>query len=174
MKRTVLIILALAMIFCLSGCGEKPFRFHVIAASDSVEDQQLKLKVRDAVISLMEKDMKEAKDADEAKEYIESNLGIIREEAQKTVEENGFDYEVKAETGVFAFPDKTYGDKTYPAGDYSALRITIGEGKGQNWWCVLFPPLCILDLEEAEQMEGEEIEYKSFFVELFEKIFGRR
>ena len=139
-------------------------RFHVIANSDSAEDQTLKLKVRDGVLEavnqeLVQETMAQYADAGEdltkveldvtdSRAYIQENLAMIEDIAEKIIHEEGYDYEVRAELGVRWIPEKTYGDSTFPAGNYEALNITIGEGNGQNWWCVLFPPLCLIDSSE--------------------------
>ncbi|QAT41867.1 stage II sporulation protein R [Aminipila luticellarii] len=84
-------------------------------------------------------------DAEESRAYLLSHLDLIEKVAEKIIKENGYDYKVNAELGVRWIPEKTYGDMTFPAGNYEALNITIGNGEGNNWWCVLFPPLCLID-----------------------------
>lgn len=122
------------------------FRLHVIANSDSKEDQDLKYKVRDAVIEYMDTLSQDCSSKDEviklAYQYQDEFISI----AKKVISENGFDYDVKIEIGNFEFPTKYYGDISLPAGYYDALKIEIGEAKGQNWWCVMFPPLCFVDV----------------------------
>lgn len=136
-------------------------RFHVIANSDSKEDQALKLKVRDGVLDAVneelvretmaqyeeaEEDIRKVElDVTQSRAYIDEHLDMIEDIAEEIIKEQGYEYEVTAELGVRWIPEKTYGDSTFPAGNYEALNITIGEGKGQNWWCVLFPPLCLID-----------------------------
>ncbi len=120
-------------------------RLHIIANSDRPEDQALKLKVRDAVLAASSPSATK----EDVSSLVEQYEAIARDELQK----NGCNYQVHAEYGKYYFPTKEYGSLTYPAGEYDAVRIVIGEGKGQNWWCVLFPPLCYVkgsvDSEEA-------------------------
>lgn len=119
-------------------------RLHVIANSNTASDQGIKLKVRDAVIKHMQSrdDISTRRDMEE---YITANTGRLERIAEGVVASEGRDDHVKASLGVRYIPEKTYGGTTFPAGNYEALDIKIGEGKGENWWCVLFPPLCLLD-----------------------------
>ena len=154
------------------GSGEL-LRLHVIANGDSVREQAVKLRVRDAVIRTLANDMETADDAEEAK-----RLTLIREDeivaaAQNVLREAGEDDAVEVEVGRFAFPLRMYGDLVVPAGEYEAVRIIIGEGKGQNWWCVLFPPLCMVDAaiavsadEPNDKQEEKRIVYRSKVAEL--------
>lgn len=119
-------------------------RLHVIANSNTADDQELKLKVRDAVIEYMNK-QEGLEDVDETRDYLKSNLGRLEKIADGVIASEGYDYSAKANIGVRYIPEKTYGDITFPSGNYEALNITIGKGQGENWWCVLFPPLCLLD-----------------------------
>ncbi|XCP85749.1 stage II sporulation protein R [Roseburia hominis] len=125
------------------------FRFHVLANSDSEEDQALKMRVKEAVISYMEEELPEAESAEETKEWARAHVEDIEEVAGDVIHEEGYGYAVKAKVTECEFPDKTYGDVTFPAGRYEALRIEIGEGEGHNWWCVLYPNLCFLDCVHA-------------------------
>lgn len=129
--------------------AEAVFRFHVLANSDSEEDQALKMQVKEAVISYMKQELPESDSAETTKAWAKENLDEIIEVAQQIVASEGYDYQVNAEVTVCDFPDKTYGDITFPAGKYEALRIEIGEAKGQNWWCVLYPNLCFIDAVHA-------------------------
>ena len=133
-------------------------RFHVIANSDSKEDQGLKLGVRDYVLSRIEKELAVqmtggSGDSRIAEEYAEHNLERIKKWALRYVRDKGFDYEITTKVGVTQIPAKRYDDIYFPAGNYNALTITIGEGKGQNWWCVVFPPLCLIDCEDSAYKE---------------------
>ncbi len=125
------------------------FRFHVLANSDSEEDQALKMQVKEAVIGYMKQELPESDSVDTTKKWARENLDGIVELAQGIVESEGYDYPVTAEVTICDFPDKTYGDITFPAGEYEALRIQIGQAKGQNWWCVLYPNLCFIDAVHA-------------------------
>ncbi len=120
-------------------------RFHVRANSDSQADQELKLAVRDDVISLMKPLLSECGSVAESRRVIIQNLQNIYTTAVDTITEQGYDYPVKVYMTQEEFPEKTYGELTFPEGEYQALRIDIGEAKGQNWWCVMYPPLCLID-----------------------------
>lgn len=168
-RRVVAAALLVAVVMALLGaCAEQPLRLHILGNSNGAEDQQVKLSVRDAVLKATKDGILECKNAGEAEEYIKNNLGIIIATANETLAENGFDYTASAETGNFHFPEKSYKGVTYPEGDYDALRIILGDGKGDNWWCVMFPPLCISEITDTEDYE-----YTSFFAELWEAIFGK-
>lgn len=121
-------------------------RFHVIANSDSPEDQQLKLKVRDRIINEMDSKFEKVSSLDESKKIILDNLDEIEYIAEKQIRELGKNYDVNVQFGEYDFPTKSYGNFTLPAGKYQAVRVVIGEGKGKNWWCVMFPPLCFIDI----------------------------
>lgn len=117
-------------------------RLHVIANSDTAQDQALKLQVRDAL--LKKSSVFAAADSkQQAAQTVASQLESLQRTAKRVVRQQGFDYDVAVSLEQSAFPTRTYGDVTLPAGDYDALRVVIGEGKGQNWWCVIFPPLCL-------------------------------
>lgn len=134
-------------------------RFHVIANSDSDKDQELKFKVRNRVLARVQNALEGSRGASQTRAYIEENLEEIEACALQCVRAEGYDYNVKARIGVTAIPAKQYDDVYFPAGSYEALTITIGEGKGQNWWCVVFPPLCLVDARESdyEEMFDEDI-----------------
>ncbi|MGC7846516.1 stage II sporulation protein R [Desulforudis sp. 1088] len=119
-------------------------RFHVIANSDSEADQALKLEVRDAVVRAMTPKVGGIRNAEEAREVVRANVGMIQEVSRKQVQRSGYDYPVRVYYGRYPFPDRVYGSWKVPAGEYEAVRVVIGEGSGQNWWCVLFPPLCFV------------------------------
>ncbi|KGM98375.1 peptidase [Clostridium novyi A str. 4552] len=130
--------------------ANKLIRFHVIANSDSTEDQALKLKVRDNVLKYISPKLKNSKSIDESREIIKENNDVINKIAEKTVEENGYTYTVKSKLSHENFPVKTYGNITLPQGNYEAYRIIIGNGQGHNWWCVMFPPLCFTDITKGD------------------------
>ena len=120
-------------------------RLHILANSDSIKDQQLKLKVRDAVIAYLTPYVKDISDAREANVIIASHQATIIEVATAVLRENGANYPVAVQMGTFEFPVRSYGSLVLPAGEYQAVRILLGQAAGQNWWCVLFPPLCFID-----------------------------
>lgn len=129
--------------------AEQVFRFHVLANSDSEEDQALKMKVKEAIIAHMKQELPESNSVETTKKWARENLVQIEQVAAEIIAEEGYDYSVKAEVTTCDFPDKTYGDITFPAGEYEALRIEIGQAEGQNWWCVLYPNLCFIDSVHA-------------------------
>ena len=124
-------------------------RFHVLANSDSEEDQALKLKVKDTILTFMKMELPEANDKEQSKKWVSDNLDRIEAVACAVVKEEGYDYPIKVRLKECKFPEKTYGDITFPAGTYEALRVEIGSAQGQNWWCVLYPNLCFLDAIHA-------------------------
>lgn len=135
----------------------KVLRFHVRANSDSRDDQALKLKVRDAVGAYMQKELAGVHSLTECNRAVQGHLSEIVHVAGQAIAEEGYGYPVTAQIGKAVFPQKTYGDYTFPAGDYQALMIVIGSGKGRNWWCVMYPNMCfhgavyeVVD-EEAKQ-----------------------
>lgn len=125
------------------------FRLHVIANSDSKEDQDLKLKVRDELLSYMNGLAANCSSKEEVVEMANSHREELKEIAEQVIKENGFDYEVDVQIGDATFPTKTYGDISLPAGNYDALKVKIGKADGQNWWCVMFPPLCFVDVSSG-------------------------
>jgi len=137
--------------------SSKLIRLHVIANSDSREDQALKLRVRDDVIQALDREFEGIDDIDASREFIKGHLKDIEEIAREEVVKSGKDYTVQAVFGKFMFPVKTYGYVTLPAGEYEALRIIIGKGVGANWWCVLFPPLCFVDITHGLTTEDAKI-----------------
>ncbi len=156
-------------------------RFHVIAHSDSLADQTLKLHVRDVVVEEMKERFSTANNRKEAEKVVATSMEEIKRLAQEQVYREGKDYPVEVIMGDFYFPTKSYGKLTLPAGDYHAVRVVIGEGKGKNWWCVLFPPLCFVDsvqtLEKNEVARGlkvfekEDVEFRLKCVDVL-KIFS--
>ena len=128
-------------------------RLHILANSDSEEDQALKLAVRDRLLSCSEELFGDAQTLEEAYDAAQSKLDRIREIARQVVQEQGFTYDVEAELVEMPFDERVYEDLTMPAGEYEALRITIGEAEGHNWWCVVFPPLCLSAAEAQETLE---------------------
>lgn len=129
--------------------SESVFRLHVIANSNTSEDQNLKLKVRDNVLAYMNTICKNAENKEQAISIAQEHIDEFKEIALDTIYKNGYNYNVDIKIGNFSFPTKTYGDISLPSGFYDALRIEIGEAKGQNWWCVMFPPLCFVDVSSG-------------------------
>ena len=161
-KQIICMILALLIATCTSGIlteakvvkvqekmAEEVFRFHVLANSDSKEDQVLKMQVKENVIAYMKEELPESENVEMTKNWAASHLEEIEAVATETLRKEGCNDSVHAEVTNCYFPDKTYGDITFPQGYYDALRIEIGEAKGQNWWCVLYPNLCFVDAIHA-------------------------
>lgn len=122
---------------------EDILRLHVVGASDSAEDQQVKLRVRDAVLATLEEGLADLKDLDQAAAYVEEMLPRLERAANRVLEESGFRERVTVSLGEEAFPMREYDSFSLPAGVYQALRVVIGDGAGKNWWCVVFPQLCL-------------------------------
>lgn len=127
------------------GIAEKIIRFHVIANSDSNEDQNLKYLVKDVIVEYLQPYLKNAKDIEESHDIIEGLLPSIQKKANQIIADKGYGYSTEASLTFSYFPIKVYGDYTFPPGSYQALQIKIGDAKGKNWWCVMFPPLCFVD-----------------------------
>ena len=148
--------------------SESVFRLHVIANSDASEDQSLKLKVRDSLLKYMNNLCENCSTKEGAIEIAIKNKDHFQKIAEQTIIENGYNYSVKININNFYFPTKNYGDITLPAGLYDALRVEIGEAKGQNWWCVMFPSLCFIDIssgvvdDEAKENLEENLEDESY------------
>ena len=148
-EAVLLGLLGVLVLFCgwLSGyqtkLSDRLVRLHVVANSDAEDDQALKLKVRDAVLECAAGYLEQVHDVDAAKQTLGAHLAELTEAGQAVVQSEGFDYPVTASLGVSHFPTKYYDGFALPAGDYQALRVTIGAGEGHNWWCVVFPTLCV-------------------------------
>jgi stage II sporulation protein R len=136
--------------FADSSIPEQSIRLRILANSDSVADQVMKRRVRDAVIAQMNAWVQEPDGIENARRVVQTQLPALRGLVGSELALYGYDYPYKVELGRVPFPTKMYGDRVYPAGDYEALRITLGDGSGQNWWCVLFPPLCFVDAVSGE------------------------
>jgi stage II sporulation protein R len=121
-------------------------RLHVLANSDSSEDQSLKYLVRDAIVAELAPELDKSKSIDESRQIMVANLSGLEEVSRGIITDQGYAYPVSAEIGNFYFPTRSYGEFTLPAGQYEAVRVIIGNGEGANWWCVLFPPLCFINV----------------------------
>lgn len=136
------------------------FRLHVIANSDSDEDQNLKYIVRDNLINYMNEKTNTFTSKEDIIEYAKNHIEDLKNIAEMTVKDQGYNYPVTVEIGNFEFPTKTYGDISFPAGNYDALRVKIGNANGRNWWCVMFPPLCFVDVSTGIVPETSKEELK--------------
>jgi stage II sporulation protein R len=128
-----------------TGIAEDIIRFHVIANSDSEEDQALKLTVKSTLVDSLSPYLKNTDTKSQAREILTDKLSFIEGLAEETIRQNGYNYPVTVSLTNCYFPLKIYGDYTFPPGTYEALRVQIGEAKGKNWWCVMYPPLCFVD-----------------------------
>ena len=129
--------------------AQEVLRFHILANSDSDEDQALKMTVKEEVLGYLEGAMPEDMDVAETTDWMRRHTDELENLSREIVQQEGYDYPVSAAVTTCWFPEKTYGDLTFPAGNYEALRIEIGAAKGHNWWCVLYPNLCFLDAVNA-------------------------
>lgn len=163
MKRIeISVLLALVFCFCLNVlCVEREcqsirsdvLRLHVLANSDSAADQQLKYRVRDAVLSECAGLFGSELSAEEAANIARQNISAITAAAEREIAAAGADCSVRVEVGESYFDTRTYGDATLPAGRYEAVRVILGEGEGTNWWCVMFPPMCVSACTDRTQLE---------------------
>ena len=161
-KKSKYIFILIILLFCFifisissyahtvsENLSDNFFRLHILANSNSEIDQNLKLKVRDAIIEYMNfQDFSDYSKL-EVTNFVTNNLDNFTKIAQDIVNKNGFDYPVSLEVGNFYFPTKLYGNISLPAGNYDALKISIGKSQGENWWCSLFPPLCFVDISSG-------------------------
>jgi stage II sporulation protein R len=153
----------------------KLIRFHVIANSDDKIDQGLKLKIRDSVLKYVSPKLKDCKNIEESRKIINNEDKNIKRISETIIKENGFKYSVATSLSQEYFPVKTYGNITLPQGKYEAYRIIIGTGTGQNWWCVMFPPLCFVDITKGNvSYEKTEKEMKSVLSEDEYKLVDNR
>lgn len=174
-RRYFFIGLLVAFILCAMGASaensvpaEEYVRFHVIAADDSEEAQAFKLSLRDAVAERVFGLFAGCEDGEKAWKTACDNIGLIERWACDAACELGFEGDVRAEAGMFEFEAREYGGMTVPAGEYRTVRIVIGEGKGQNWWCLLYPELCMPEGYEP----GMKIEFYSSILRWIHSIFG--
>ena len=165
MKMTKIILLLCVFILCAAVCDILPIhgeekiyesvvRLHVLANSDSDEDQALKLKVRDEILSYISPLVIDSKSQEDAMRIINEKIDEIEAIAQTTVYSHGYDYSVDVTLTLEEYPTRNYEAMSFPSGEYVSLRVLIGEAEGQNWWCVLFPPLCLS--AATEQSANEE------------------
>ncbi|MCM1023927.1 MAG: stage II sporulation protein R [Prevotella sp.] len=178
-------------VFCAGFCGfaenyrsvtDTVFRLHILANSDSEEDQAVKLKVRDALLEENCGIFADCSSAEEAAAAAELHMDELKLTAERILAENGADYGAECTVEKIRFDDRVYGGMTMPAGEYLALRVTLGKSDGKNWWCVMFPPLCLPAVSEdaaAETFSAEELELlenhecyecRFYFLELLEKL----
>ena len=193
LKKWELALIAALVFTFIMGAGlrkeqtdlsEKLIRLHVVANSDSDEDQALKLKVRDGILNDAAAILDGVTSREKAVRLVEENLDEILSGARDVVLENGYNYSVTASISVEKFPTRDYETFSLPAGEYTSLRVVIGSGCGHNWWCVIFPPLCVSAATDAEEVfsslsdeemrliteDGPEYVFKFKSIELLEKL----
>ena len=162
MKKQILIIsISLTIIICAvcvsysadvqNDLAQSVVRLHILANSDSCEDQMLKLAVRDRILSDGRELFKDAASKEETEKILCGNIDFLTAAAKDEIEKNGYSYDVRIDIGKYEFPMKKYDGFAFPAGEYDAVRVEIGEAKGHNWWCVMFPPLCFVDASVGEE-----------------------
>ncbi|MCI8496144.1 MAG: stage II sporulation protein R [Lachnospiraceae bacterium] len=154
--------------------AQKVIRFHVRANSDAKADQELKLKVRDAVGAYMQPKLAGIFDIEMSRQTLKKSLSQIEETAAHVIAKEGYDYGVTAALTITDFPEKTYGDYTFPAGQYEALELVIGKGAGHNWWCVMYPNLCFFNsvyevVDEEAERSLQQVLTKEEYQSLMEK-----
>mgnify|MGYP000647536930 CR=1 FL=1 len=161
--------------------AKQVIRLHVVANSDSEEDQKLKLEVKEQIVGLLREELKKDSSVAMAQQTLRSHLDEVEETARSYIQEKGYDYEVNAQLGTCYFPVKPSGDMTFPAGEYKALKVNIGEHEGKNWWCVMYPTLCFVDStyqivpEESKERLKENLteeEYESLLTGEEDAEFG--
>lgn len=173
MKKLILIILCLIVIICVYKkesevrIPNSAIRFRVLANSNSKEDQEIKEEVRDNMQRKLYDLLKDTTDISAARNLITNEMVNFESIVDSSLKNANYSYTI--DYGMHDFPEKTYKGVTYEAGSYESLLVTLGEGKGNNWWCVLFPPMCLLEAEE--NTNTDEVEYKSYIKELIEKYF---
>ena len=165
MKTTTIILLLCVFILCAAVCDILPIhgeekiyesivRLHVLANSDSDEDQALKLKVRDAILAYVSPRVIDSSSREDAIEILTGELSEIEKIAQDVIFDNGYNYSIDVTLTLEEYPTRNYEAMSFPSGEHVSLRVLIGEAEGQNWWCVLFPPLCMS--AATEQSTNEE------------------
>ena len=141
-------------------------RLRVIANSNDTYDQKIKMKVSNQIQTTMYNLLKDVKGIESARDIVNNKIDIIDKDIKKVLQEENYKLGYKINFGYNYFPEKKYKDVTYNEGYYESVLVTLGKGEGNNWWCVLFPPLCLL---EAEEEKSKKVEYKSFIKEIIEK-----
>lgn len=158
-----------------TGIAEEIIRFHVIANSDSEEDQALKLLVKNTLVEKLSPYLSNTDTIEEARNVLKDNIALIKELAEDIIKANGYDYRVAVSLEEVFFPLKRYGEYTFPPGKYEALRVQIGDAAGKNWWCVMFPPLCFVDETYSiiDEKSKEKLEYL-LTEEEYEALFQKK
>ncbi len=173
MKKVILIIIAIFIIFTVNSKKEEmiipkeAIRFRVIANSNQQKDQENKILVRDDIQKEITEDLNQSENIENARNTLKNNVSKYENIVSNTLAKNNMNTTYQVNYGMNYFPEKVYKGVKYEEGYYESLVVTLGNGLGDNWWCVLFPPLCLLEAEETE--EKTEVEYKFFIQELIDK-----
>lgn len=153
---------ATQIVLAQSHIPEESIRLRILAHSDSPRDQWIKLKVRDEIVHHMREWVTDPQTIDDARAEVEHYVQAFEQLVGEVLQQYGFTYSFSVELAIVDFPTKIYGSKRYPAGDYEALRVVLGNGKGENWWCVLFPPLCFVDLTTSVTVKEQPVQAESY------------
>ena len=194
MNKTLKIFVPLLLVFVFmfshiapfietsENISDQVFRLHILANSDSADDQQLKLKVRDEILKKGETVFASSNSLEETIELCKNNIALFQQTAEQCLKDNGSDYEVKVYVDKEYFNTREYDEITLPSGIYNALKIEIGQGKGHNWWCVMFPAICLSSVtddelnkylsEDEQKLVNSDSKYEVRFkiVEIYEKV----
>lgn len=172
MKKFIILVLSLIIILLIYSSANNYFkipdeaiRFRIIANSNSFDDQLIKEQLRKDIEPIIENMLGDSSSIDEARLSINDNIGELTNEIDKFLKDNNYDIEYMVNYGDNYFPKKTYKGTLYQEGSYESLVITLGKGEGDNWWCLLFPPLCYIDFDDTE-----EVEYKFLIEQIFDKL----
>lgn len=174
MKKYIILILSIIFIFYVYNNVEaeetvipdEAIRFRVIANSNTIYDQNIKIQVRNVIQNKIFELLRGVDDIDETRNIMKSNVDLLNQLTEETLNNLNYDMDFKINYGYNYFPEKKYKGIKYKEGEYESLVITLGEGKGDNWWCVLFPPLCLI---EADESDVEDSEYTFFIKEIIDK-----
>lgn len=167
----------------IDGFKKDIIRFHIRANSDRKEDQDLKLEIRDEILDEMGHKFESSNSLEESRYIILENMDNMKDIAEKVIKGRGEDYEVEISLGQDYFPIRKYGNMVFPQGEYETLMIKIGEARGENWWCVMFPPLCFVDITHSLALENDDldefvidedrpIKLKSKILDFFRNVFN--
>lgn len=176
MKKTIIIVLVIVFVYMILGelaeqqilVPNDAIRIRVIANSNDAYDQSIKLKVSDELKTTMYNLLSKANNTNEARDIINNNLDDVKNDVANILKKESYHLPYNVKYGYNYFPAKEYKGVKYDAGYYESLLVTLGAGQGDNWWCVLFPPLCLL---EASETKSNEVEYRSFVKEILNKYF---
>ena len=182
-RKIKYILILISLLFCFifisissyvhtvsDNLSDNFFRLHILANSNSKIDQDLKIKVRDAITEYMKSKNHSYSSKSDAINSVQKELDLYKSIAENVIKESGFNYPVSLEIGNFYFPTKLYGNISLPAGNYDALRVKLGNAEGENWWCSLFPPLCFVDIssgivdEESKEVLKKNLSNEEFAI----------